>query len=106
MEPTGRLGILPLDGADADERLVTLAEATRYGSMHMALPDGSVLSQGWAVAALAGWLPGLRWVGLVVARVPGTGRALSWLYRHVAQRRGALSGLVPDVEAVEHPGAP
>ena len=74
--------------------------------MHMALPDGSVLSQGWAVAALATWLPALHWVGLVVARVPGAGRALSWVYRQVADRRGRLSGLVPDVEAVEHPGTP
>ena len=106
MEPTGRLGILPLDGADADERLVALADAARYGSMHMALPDGSVLSQGWAVAALSTWLPGLHWVGFVVARVPGAGRALSWAYRQVAGRRGTFSGLVPDVDAVQRPGIP
>lgn len=106
MEPTGRLGIQPLDSPNADERLPALAEDARYGSMHMALPDGSVLPAGWAGAAVSTWLPGLHWIGWVAARVPGAGRALDWVYWQVAERRGRLSGLVPDVDAVERPGTP
>jgi hypothetical protein len=65
-----------------------------------------VLSRGWAVAALSTWLPGLHGVGWIVARAPGAGHGLDWLYEQVAQRRGRFAGLVPDVPAVERPGEP
>ena len=74
--------------------------------MHMALPDGSVLSRGWAAAALSTWLPGLHWVAWTVAKVPGAGMALDWLYEQIAGRRSSLAGLVPDCEPVERPGEP
>jgi hypothetical protein len=74
--------------------------------MHLVLPDGAVLSGGWALAALSTWLPGLHWVGWTAAHVRGAGGALDRVYRVVADRRGRLAGLVPDVEAVEHDGRP
>ena len=70
----------------------------------MALPDGSVVSRGWAIAAVSTWLPRLHWVGWCVARIPGAGPALDWLYGQVADRRGTLARMVPDVEPVERPG--
>jgi hypothetical protein len=106
MEPTGRLGIQPLDGPGADERLAALEESARYGSIHLALPDGVVLSRGWAVAALSSWLPGVRWLGRLTARVPSAGSGLERLYGVVADRRGALARFVPDVEPVDRPGEP
>ena len=104
MERTGRLGIQPLDNAVADDRLAALAQAARYGSMHMALPDGSVVSRGWAVAALSSWLPGLHWIGWLTAHVPGVAVVLDRAYGSVAGSRGRMAGFVPDVEPVERPG--
>ena len=74
--------------------------------MHIALPDGSVLSRGWAAAALSTWLPGLHWIGWATVKMPATGAALDWLYGQIAGRRSSFAGLVPDVEPVERPGEP
>ncbi len=65
--------------------------------MHLVFPDGGIVSAGDALAELSRVLP----LGGVLAdaardhqRVRG---AFRWGYGLVADRRGQLSGLVPDV---------
>jgi predicted DCC family thiol-disulfide oxidoreductase YuxK len=97
MDRGRRYAYLPFSDALADDLLGPVPAAEREHSIHLAFPDGSIASAGDALAELARVLPlgGLLADGARDHRpVRGVFR---WGYNLVATRRGALSGLVPDV---------
>jgi predicted DCC family thiol-disulfide oxidoreductase YuxK len=90
-------GFLPFDDELASNLLAPLPGDEWEHSMHLVFPDGSIVSAGDALAELSQVLP-LGGVLTAAAhdhrRVRG---AFHWGYGLVADRRGQLSSLVPDV---------
>lgn len=87
-----RLQPLPLDDPKAARLLSDLEPAERMASWHLVEPSGDRRSAGDALAPLLAMLPGGRLPSAALGRVPAlTGRG----YRLIAERRAALSSLVP-----------
>ena len=57
-----------------------------FGSMHLVLPDGKVLSGHRAMPKLLELLPGLAWLGRLIKILPGSdwwsGKIYLWIARH------------------------
>ena len=75
----------------------------RYGSMHLATPDGDVHSGDEAIAAIAAYLDGAGWVEALHRRSPVARRALARGYKLLSEQRGRLSRLVRDRPPVIQP---
>ncbi len=90
-------GFLPFDDELASDLLAPLPGDEREHSMHLVFPDGGIASAGDALAELSGVLP----LGSVLTAAAHDHRrvrgAFHWGYGLVADRRGQLSSLVPDV---------
>ena len=92
-----RFGYLPFADELALELLASVPAGERQHSIHLVFPNGDIASAGDALAELSRVLP----LGGVLTgaahdhrRVRG---AFHWGYGLVADRRGQLSSLVPDV---------
>ena len=92
-----RFGYLPFADELALDLLAPVPADERQHSIHLVFPDGDIASAGDALAELSRVLP----LGGVLSdaardhqRVRG---AFRWGYGLVADRRGQLSSLVPDV---------
>jgi predicted DCC family thiol-disulfide oxidoreductase YuxK len=86
-----RLQFATLGSAEADAALGDLDPATRYGSWHLATPDGRVRSAGAAIPAILRALPGgapLAWLATVSP--PLTEAA----YRAISRNRDRLGRLL------------
>lgn len=91
------LGFLPFDDELASELLTPLPSDEREHSMHLVFPDGGIVSAGDALAELSQVLP-LGGVLTAAAHDHESVRgAFQRGYGLVADRRGQLSSLVPDV---------
>ena len=96
LDRRGRFAILPFDDPAAETLLSSVPGERRGESIHVAHPDGWVVSAGDALIELARVLPGgdalagLAWHNAALRRVFG------WGYQLVAERRGLLSRIVPN----------
>ncbi len=92
-----RFGYLPFADELALELLAPVPPDEREHSVHLVFPDGAIASAGDALAELARVLP----MGGVLTAAAHDHRhvrgAFQWGYGLVADRRGQLSSLVPDV---------
>ena len=92
-----RYAYLPFSDELAAALLGPVPEGEREHSIHLAFPDGSIASAGDALAELSRVFP----LGGLLADAARDHRPVRsvfrWGYDLVATRRGALSGLVPDV---------
>ena len=92
-----RFGFLPFDDELASNLLDPLPGDEREHSIHVVFPDGDIASAGDALAELSRVLP---LGGVLTAAVHDHRRvrgAFHRAYDLVADRRGQLSNLVPDV---------
>lgn len=94
--------MVPLDSPWADDLLASVPAAARGESMSLVEADGTVLRFGDALVALLRLLPPTAPLGWLAARVPGGVVATDRLYRAMADRREALSRLVPDAAPIDH----
>ena len=90
------LGFLPWSSPTAQAWLARLPPAVQDRSMHLKLPDGTLVSGGRVMAATLASVRGLKWLGWLAEKVPVAGRLLAWLYDFVARHREFLSRCVPD----------
>ncbi len=92
-----RFGYLPFADELVPEILATIAVDEREHSIHVVFPDGEIVSAGDALAELSRVLP----LGGLLADAARSHRPVRgifrWGYNLVADRRGPLSSLVPDV---------
>lgn len=92
-----RFGYLPFADELALELLAPVPAAEREHSIHVVFPDGEIASAGDALAELSRVLP----LGGLLAAAARDHRQVRgvfrWGYNLVAQRRGPLSSIVPDV---------
>ena len=97
LDRRGRFGYLPFADELALELLAPVPADEREHSVHLVFPDGDIASAGDALAELARTLP----LGGLLADAARDHRPLSGAFRRgyslVADRRGLLSSLVPDV---------
>ncbi len=92
-----RFGFLPFDDELALDLLEPIPADVREHSMHIVSPHGEIASAGDALAELSQVLP-LGEVLTAAAHDHESVRgAFHWSYDLVADQRGNLSGLVPDV---------
>jgi predicted DCC family thiol-disulfide oxidoreductase YuxK len=99
-----RLAYLPFSDALAEDLLAGVPEEQRFHSIHMAFPDGEVLSAGGALGEMARVLPLGDLLADAAARQP-LETLFARGYELVADRRGVLSGWVPDVRGpLRRPG--
>ena len=82
LDRRGRLAVLPLQDAEAEQLLAAVPVEARLDSARLAEPDGGLLDRGEAVATALG--------------IPRLGPLLNGPYRLVSHYRGFLSGVVPD----------
>ena len=98
LDRSHRFGFLPFDDELAPDLLAPVAVEDREHSIHIVFPDGDIVSAGDALAELSRGLP----LGGVLSSAAHDHRrvrsAFHWGYDVVADRRGQLSSLVPDVE--------
>jgi predicted DCC family thiol-disulfide oxidoreductase YuxK len=90
------LGFLPWSTGIAEAWLVGLAPGVRNGSMHLKLPDGTLVSGAGVLGKTLASVRGLKWIAWLAENVPGAGRLLAWQYEFVAGHREFLSRFVPD----------
>jgi hypothetical protein len=88
------LAILPLRDPEAERLLVDLDEAERFGTWHLAAPDGSLVGHGTGGRELLAAMRLTRPAGRLLRRVPDG--VLEWAYEAVATHRSRLGRLVPD----------
>ncbi|MCH7809985.1 MAG: DUF393 domain-containing protein [Chloroflexi bacterium] len=92
-----RFGYLPFADELALKLLAPVPAEKKEHSVHLVFPDGAIASAGDALAELARVLP----MGGVLTAAAHDHRhvrgAFQWGYGLVADRRGQLSNLVPDV---------
>jgi predicted DCC family thiol-disulfide oxidoreductase YuxK len=92
-----RFGYLPFSDELAPELLASVAPGRREHSIHVVFPDGGVVSAGDALAEVTRVVP----LGGLVADAAREHRPVRgifrWAYSLVADRRGPLSSIVPDV---------
>jgi predicted DCC family thiol-disulfide oxidoreductase YuxK len=96
------LGFLPWSNGIAEAWLGGLEPGARDVSMHLKLPDGTLMSGTGVLGATLASVRGLKWMAWLAENVPGAGRLLAWQYGLVAGHRGCLSRFVPDRPAVIH----
>ncbi len=93
-----RFGYLPFADEVALDLLAPVPAGEREHSVHLVFPDGDIASAGDALAELARVLPlGGLLTDAAHDHRPVRG-AFRWGYGLVADRRGQLSSLVPDVK--------
>ncbi len=100
-----RFGYMPFADELAPELLAPIQADKREHSIHLVFPDGEIVSAGEALAELSRVLP----LGGLIADAARSQRTVRevfrWGYSLVADRRGPLSSLVPDVRGpVRRPG--
>lgn len=105
LDRRGKFALLPFSDPAAERLLAPIGRKERLRAMHIARPGGQVVSAGDALIDLVRILPG----GGRIAAVAAENRPLRRLFRRgyqlVADRRGALSRLVPDLAPpVRRPG--
>ena len=89
------LGFLPWSSDIAEAWLAGVPPRVRDRSMHLKLPDGSLLSGNDVFAATLAHIHALRWIAWLGETVPGAGTFLAWQYGLVAGHREFFSRLVP-----------
>ncbi len=90
------LSILPWSSAIAGAWLAGLPPSVRDLSMHLKLPDGTLVGGDAVLIATLTHVRGLKWVAWLGRHVPWAGSFVAWQYRFVARHREAFSRLVPD----------
>jgi predicted DCC family thiol-disulfide oxidoreductase YuxK len=90
------LGFLPWSSDLAEAWLGGLEPTARDRSMHLKLPDGTLVSGNGVLGATLASVRGLKWIAWLAANVPPAGRFLAWQYGVVAGHREFFSRLVPD----------
>jgi predicted DCC family thiol-disulfide oxidoreductase YuxK len=93
-----RFAMLPFSDPLADDLLTPVAPDDRPNSIHVAQPDGWVVSGGEALAELTRAVPGGDCLADAAWKNEPLHRLFDWGYRLVADRRGTLSRFVPDYE--------
>jgi hypothetical protein len=94
------LAFLPWSFPDAVAWLAAIAPEVRDRSMHLKLPDGTLLSGDRVLGQTLAFVRGLKWIGWLAENVPLAGRLLARFYGLVAGRREFLSRCVPYRPAV------
>lgn len=94
------LAFLPWSAELAAGWLAGLEPALRDRSMHLKLPDGTLLSGNGVLAPTLRGVRGLKWIAWLAANVPGTERLLAAAYGFVAGHREFFSRCVPSRPAV------
>ncbi len=90
------LSVMPWSSPLAFGWLEELSPEVRDASMHLKLPDGSLLSGPGVLADTLAHTRGLKWVAWLAERIPPFARYLAWQYRFVARRREFFSRVVPN----------
>jgi hypothetical protein len=90
------LGLLPWSTGIAEAWLVGLEPGVVDLSMHLKLPDGTLVSGAGVLGATLASVRGLKWISWLAENVPGVERLLAWQYGLVAGHREFLSRFVPD----------
>lgn len=99
----GHLAVLPFGDPEAAALLEPVPEAKRRSSMHLARPGGSVASAGDAVLDLVGVLLRSSSAGTPADRPDTLRRIAGRTYSAVANARGTIGRLVPDVALTRRP---
>ena len=81
------LAFLPWSSALAEAWLADMAPEVRDRSMHLKLPDGTLVSGGRVAGATLASVRGLKWVAWLAAKLPVAGWLLAWQYDFVARHR-------------------
>lgn len=89
----GRILFLPCQSEALSQKVPGLSREACMSAMQLVLPDGTIYAADKAVVALLPMLRGWRWVA-PLARVPGAGLVLPYVYEWIARNRYALSGLL------------
>lgn len=90
------LAVLPWSTPYAATWLEEITPEVRDTSMHLKLPDGSLLSGYSVLGATLANVRGLKWIAWLERRVPGFGTYLAWQYGFVVRRREFFSRAVPN----------
>ena len=90
------LGFLPWSSATAEAWLVDLEPRIRDRSMHLKLPDGTLVSGNAVLLMTLAHVRPLKWVAWLGGHVPGAASLIAWQYGLVAGHREFFSRLVPD----------
>ena len=89
------LALLPWSSEIAQPWLQELEPGVRDASMHLKLPDGTLVSGNPVFAATLGHVRGLKWLAWSAHNVPGAAGFLAGTYGLVARNREILSKFVP-----------
>jgi len=92
----GRFAMLPFSDPLSGRLLASVPDESRFQSMHLAQPDGNIVSAGDALIELCRSLPGGDWLADSARGNSTARRIFRGGYDFVAQRRDALSRVVPD----------
>ena len=90
------LGFLPWSSGIAEAWLAALTADVRDRSMHLKLPDGTLVSGNAVLAATLSQVRGLKWIAWLGRNLPGAATTLAWQYGFIAGHREAFARFVPD----------
>jgi len=96
------LAFLPWSSSLGEAWLRDLEPQARDASMHLKLPDGTLVSGNDVFGETLAHVRGVKWIAWSARNVPKAGSLLAWTYGLVAGHREFLSKLVPDRPPVTH----
>lgn len=96
LDRKGHFALLPFSDPTADDLLAQVEPEDRGRSIHVAEPDGWVVSAGDALIELTRVLPCGGLIADAVWRKQPLRRVFGWGYQLVADHRGTFSRMVPN----------